>query len=186
MPDPIQQLRAEHANMAQLLDLLELQIGLFHEGAQTDYELMLDIVYYLTNFPDQFHHRIEDAAFAKLAERDPSVRPEVNRLLGEHHVLAASGKQLLERLEAVVNGTVTTREAIEVPAATYVSFYRHHLNREEVDLFFRAERLLGPEDWKAVRSAVGRETDPLFGGQVEQRFKALRQQIETIGAGTTR
>ena len=182
MSDPIQKLRAEHANMARLLDLLESQIGLFHDGAQTDYELMLDIVYYLTNFPDQFHHRIEDAAFAKLAERDPSVRAEVNRLLGEHQVLAASGKQLLERLEAVVNGTVTTREAIEVPAATYVSFYRHHLNREEVDLFSRAERLFGAEDWRAVGSAVDRATDPLFGSQVEQRYLTLRKQIEAMGA----
>jgi len=184
MSDPIRKLRGEHANMARLLDLLESQIGLFRAGAQTDYELMLDIVYYLTNFPEQFHHRTEDAAFARLAERDPSVRSEVSRLLGEHQVLASSGKLLLEQLEAVVNGTVTTREAIEVPAATYVSFYRHHLDREEVDLFSRAERVLGPEDWTAVGSVVGRETDPLFGSQVEQRYQALRQQIESMGADT--
>jgi len=52
--------KAEHVDFLQLLDLLELQIGPFHEGATPNYDLMLDIVYYLTHFADKFHHPRED------------------------------------------------------------------------------------------------------------------------------
>jgi hypothetical protein len=44
----IDKLQKEHADFAKLLGLLEAQIELFHHGEQSDYDLMLDILYYMT------------------------------------------------------------------------------------------------------------------------------------------
>ena len=55
MQEQILKWKAEHVDFLRLLDLLELQISLFHEGTTPNYDLMLDIVYYLTHFPDTFH-----------------------------------------------------------------------------------------------------------------------------------
>ena len=52
MPDCIALWHAEHVNFATHLDLLEGQLDLFHTGASPDYELMLDIMYYMAHYPD--------------------------------------------------------------------------------------------------------------------------------------
>ena len=51
MSDPIALWHAEHANFAKLLDLLEGQLDLFHKCESPDYELMLDIMFYMTPLP---------------------------------------------------------------------------------------------------------------------------------------
>jgi hemerythrin-like domain-containing protein len=87
---------AEHVNFARLLDLLEKQVAAFHVGEQPNYDLMLDVVYYLRHYPDQVHHPQEDVAFARVLERDPTMKSQIDRLMQEHHVIAAVGETLRE------------------------------------------------------------------------------------------
>lgn len=49
MTNDIDKLQKELADFAKLLSLLEAQIELFHHGEQSDYDLMLDIFYYMTS-----------------------------------------------------------------------------------------------------------------------------------------
>jgi hemerythrin-like domain-containing protein len=46
---------------------------LFHHGEQPDCDLMLDIFYYMTHYPDRFHHPKEDFAFARVMRPQESV-----------------------------------------------------------------------------------------------------------------
>jgi hemerythrin-like domain-containing protein len=177
MSNQIKRWKAEHADFVRLLSILNSQIRLFHDEAEPNYELMLDIVYYLTHFPDRFHHPKEDIAFGKLAQRDPSIQIRVRELLGEHRVIAAAGKRLVEQLNSILAGAILEREAVEVNAATYVAYYRQHMAREETDLFPRVEGFLSNADWKAVSDAIPLEADPLFGRKVGQRYQQLHQQI---------
>ena len=120
----------------------------------------------------------EDVALGKLGELDPSVRAMIQRVLGEHQVIASAGKQLVEQIEAVLNGAMLARESVEVAAATYITYYRHHMAREELDLFPVAEKILRPADWKSVAAGIPPEDDPLFGKQVKERYRALHSRIE--------
>lgn len=169
--------KAEHVEFARLLDILESQIGLFHRETTVNYELMLDIVYYLTQYPDRFHHPREDIAFARLVERDPSAEHRVRELLIEHRVIANSGKKLVEQLDAILGDAILTRESVEASAATYIVYYRQHMAREEAELFPRAGDVLNDADWKAVGEAINAEADPLFGAKVGLRYQQLRRQI---------
>ena len=124
-------------------------------------------------------------ALGKLGERDPSVRALIQRVLGEHKVIASAGKQLVEQLDAVLNGALLARESVEAAAATYVSYYRHHMAQEETDLFPIAEKVLRPQDWKSVTDAIPPEQDPLFGSDVKERYRVLHEQIE-LASGSRR
>ena len=68
MSDTIALWHAEHVNFAQLLDLLEGQLDLFHKGESPYYELMLDIMFYMTHYLNQLHHPKEDSAFARIKQ----------------------------------------------------------------------------------------------------------------------
>ncbi len=184
MSNQITKWKAEHFDFIRLLSILESQIGLFHEGAGANYELMLDIVDYLTQFPDRFHHPREDIAFGKLAERDPSIRIRVRELFGEHKVIASAGKRLVEQLDGILGGAMLARESIKVDAATYIAYYRQHMAGEETDLFPRAEGVLSDEDWRAVGDAITPEADPLFGAKVGERYQQLYRQIVLASEGS--
>lgn len=182
MAEAISLWHAEHVNFARLLDLLERQVSTFHEGESTDYDLMLDIVEYLREYPDRFHHPREDVAFGRLIEREPSMRLPINRLLQEHRVIAAAGAELMERLNEIVDGAMVERASVEAAAATYLAYYRHHLATEEREILPRAASLLTPDDWQAVDAAIAPGVDPMFGASPQDRYKALLQLIEDRNA----
>jgi hemerythrin-like domain-containing protein len=177
MVEPIAAWHAEHVHFTRLLDLFEKEVGVFHAEEQPNYELMLDIVHYLRYYPDRFHHPREDAAFARLVERDPELELPIARRLQEHRVIAVAGETLLAQLQAVIEEAIVARSALETVAATYLVYYRHHLATEEREVIPRAAELLTPEDWAAVAAAVPAGADPLFGQDSEERYRELRRRI---------
>ena len=178
MTDNIARWRAEHINFARLLDLLEGQLDLFHKGDAPSYPLMLDVMYYMTHYPDLFHHPKEDLAFAKVREREASAKAVVDELMGQHIVLRESGGKLVEHLDGIVNGAaILARESVEAPGRTYVEYFRNHMHKEETELFPSASTVLRKEDWAAIDAVMHDRQDPLFGKTVEKRYEALQRQI---------
>jgi len=174
---PVAQWHAEHQYFGRLLGLLQQELDKFHRGERPDYELMLDVVAYLRDYTDRYHHPREDAAFARLAARCRDLKLDLGRLAQEHRVLARAGETLRGHLEAILVGALVQRSEVEVAAATYLVYYGNHIAKEEELVLPRAAEMLKPADWQAVRSAVKPAADPLFGERPEARFKALRRRI---------
>jgi len=177
MPNPIAAWHTEHVYFNQLLGLLQKEIDVFHGGERPNYELMLDIVAYLRDYSDRFHHPREEIAFARLAKRCPDLELTLSRLSQEHRVIAHAGEALREQLQAILGGAIIPRAAVEVAAATYLVYYGNHIAREEEDVLTRASKELKTEDWEAVRTAVPPARDPLFDADPEERYRELRRQI---------
>lgn len=176
-PDPIATWHAEHVYFSQLLSLLHKQVDVFHTGQRPNYELMLDIISYLRDYSDRFHHPREDVAFARLAKRCPDLQPALARLSQEHRVIAHAGETLLGYLQAILDDALVPREQVEAAAATYLVYYRNHIATEEGDVLARAASNLTREDWEAVKAAAPPGPDPLFGPEPDKRYRDLRRQI---------
>ncbi|MGQ0509810.1 MAG: hemerythrin domain-containing protein [Betaproteobacteria bacterium] len=175
--DPIQAWQTEHRYFRQLLALLEKEVDRFHRDSTPNYELMLDIISYLREYSDQFHHPREDAAFARLARSCPDLELVLARLDQEHRVIAHAGEALRQLVQAVVAGAVMPRVEVEMAAATYLVYYGNHIGKEDEDILGRAAAVLTPEDWEAVRVSVAPVSDPLFGNAPAERFRELRRRI---------
>lgn len=188
MADPIARWHAEHGNFVRLLDLLEAWLGLFHVGEAPDYGLMLDVMYYMTHYPDLFHHPKEDLTYARIKAREPGIGPVVDEVMKQHVVLRESGEELVGRLERIVDGAgIMARENVEAPGRTYIEYFRSHMRTEEAELFPAARTVLSDEDWRAVDAAIRDQDDPLFGSSVEKRYQALHRQIaREAGCGCAR
>jgi hemerythrin-like domain-containing protein len=178
MPHTLTLWQAEHVNFARLLDLLERQLASFHEGASPDYELMLEIMYYMTHYPDVVHHPKEDLVFARIRERDPSARATIDRLMDEHATLKRDGQELVQELDGVLDGSIASRGRIEAAGRAYLATFRAHMGTEESEILPLAARLLRPADWTAIDAAIGQFQDPLFGPRTEQRYTALSRHIQ--------
>jgi len=177
MHEAVKLWHGEHMRFAWLLDFLQQQMTAFHAGKHPNYELMRDAVHYLQHYAGRFHHPREDVAFARMADRDPDTRLAINRLLQEHRVIEVAGAALLKHLEDILEDTVIERTAVEAAAATFLIYYRHHLAAEESDILPLAAQLLTREDWAAAAAAVPSGPDPMFGDDIDARYRDLRAQI---------
>lgn len=163
MTSQIAQWHAEHGNFSLLLSIFEEQVVAFRDGGSPDYDLMLEIVTYLREFGDCYHHPREDAAFTILVARDPRMRLPINRLLQDHRVIAVAGEELVARLHQVISGAHVLRATVEAAAALYLAYYRHHIAMEEREVLPRSRLVLNAQDWDTVGRAAPSNPDPLFG-----------------------
>ena len=169
--------QAEHRNFVKLLDLFEAELDRFSRGKAPDYELMLDIMFYMTRYPDALHHPKEDLAFARIAARQPAVRSLVDALTSEHAGLKRDGDALVIALDDIVNGAITSRDHVDAPGRAYVATFRAHIDAEEAKILPLAAKLLDRDDWAAIDEALQKLDDPLFGPPRDGRYAALRRRI---------
>jgi hemerythrin-like domain-containing protein len=157
--------------------LLETQLEVLGEGESPDYELMLDIMYYMTHYPDRVHHPIEDRIFEMMKKRAIGSQEQLDALIDQHTQLRENGNALFHELDDVVNGSIASRDDIATSARWYVAQFRKHMEAEETEVIPLAARSLHAEDWAALRDAVARVDDPLFGPTQLRRYAALREHI---------
>lgn len=172
------QLKVDHRNVARMLDLLERQLRALHDADQVDFELMHDIMVYMTHYPDTTHHPKEDLMLERLRERDASTAEVVARVMREHEGLSSKGTAFLDMLRHVVDGAMVARDELENVGHDYVDFLRHHMTMEDQQAFPLAEQTLLEEDWAEVAVAFAAQEDPVFGPVVQEQFKALLQFIQ--------
>jgi len=178
MTDHVARWREDHRNFTRLLDFLGTQVDLIRKAESPNYDLMVDVVHYLTQYSDLFHHPKEDLIFAKLKQRDGHTGTVVDDLAREHAALRKTGEKLLENLEGIVNGDVVlTREAVEADGRAYIDKLRRHMQREETELFVAAATVLSDRDWAAINAALPDPEDPLFGKTVKRHYSALHRQL---------
>lgn len=175
--DPVSAWHTEHVFFGKLLKLLQRELDVFHRGEQPNYELMQNIVTYLREYSDRYHHPREDEAFRRLASRCPDLELPLARLHQEHRVIANAGEKLLDLLNAVQEDIVLPRAGIETALATYLVYYNSHIAKEEGDILTRASMVLTSTDWEAVKAAAPVGRDPLFGDLPDERFRELRHLI---------
>ena len=168
---------ADHVNFARLLDLLEEELQRFHQGDSPQYELMLDIMYYMTHYPDVLHHPKEDLVFAIVKVRKASVAGVVDELAEQHIMIKELGDELVRDLDDIVNGSITPRARLEEAARAYITSFRTHMRKEEAEILPLAAQLLDAKDWSDISAKIRHIEDPLFGTSAEERYSALRRQI---------
>jgi len=182
MAEALRLLRREHANLTRLLKVLDRQIALLGGGGQPDYDIIRGVVDYCPDFPDLCHHPKEDLVLAKLRQRDPKAAEKVGDLEGEHVKLAALTRRFTEAIERVLMEEELPRDWILGRAREFESAYRRHIAMEEQIFFPAAEHALGVSDWAGIDARVADRDDPLFGGRVAERFRALSEEVLALDA----
>jgi hemerythrin-like domain-containing protein len=175
--NPVDIWHTEHVYFSRLLELLRHEVEVFETGRRPRYELMLDVISYLREYSDRFHHPREDVAFARLARHRPELELVLARLRQEHRVIATAGEKLFGLLSAALDDTMVSRADVEAAAATYLVYYRGHIASEENDVLAHAARCLTEEDWEAVNAAVPPGADPVFGDIPGKHYHDLRRQM---------
>lgn len=177
MPDTIERLRAEHANLEALVRLLDSRPVMAAEAGAADIALLVDALCYLTHFPDVSHHPLEDRIVARLRNKDALPPGFGDEIEAQHATLARQGTDLMRDLESAAREETMSWELVGANVRLYAERLRHNMMVEELVLFPAAARCLDDDDWRAIDDAPGRRPDPLFPTPVEDRFIQLHRVI---------
>jgi len=180
----LKELRQDHRNMAILLDLLQQEVDRIDRRDESpDFELMHDIMRYMTVYPDATHHPREDLIYAGMQAKQPELAKGLEKVEVDHKEIAELGKRVRDDVAAIVAGTIVAKEQVIGDAQQYVHRLRKHMTWEEEDLFPRADSM--GEDLKLDTSDL-EATDPIFGAKRESSFANLSQTIERVENPTGR
>lgn len=177
MSAAIEALKRDHENIAKLLEILESEILAIEVGKTPDHALMRDIMRYMAEHSDRFHHPKEDLIFAQLLKREPTVRADVEELITEHVFIRLAGQEFIGSLHSSGADSVDAREQLGVFGSRYVRALRDHMGKEENKLFPVATAMLTREDWKMIDAAIDTIDDPLFDEMTSDDYQRLYRAI---------
>jgi hemerythrin-like domain-containing protein len=182
LADLLRDLREDHRNMSIMLDLLSQQIDQIREGERPDYELIHDIMRYMTIYSDAVHHPKEDVLYSAMRAEKPELAEGLERVGPEHRDIAVTGEALRHDVEAVASGAAVTRECLVNDATEYVHTLRRHIAWEEEDLFRRANDLIREEKEMFIDISNFDQLDPVFGPHRKHSFENLLRNIKNLSA----
>ena len=177
MSNVVAALDRDHGNIAKLLELLESEILAIEVGKTPDYPLLQNIMRYMTQYPDRFHHPIENLVFARLVKRDAGARADVDDLLEEHIAIGLAGQSFDKLLRISHADSVEVREQLGAAGLAYIRTLREHMSKEEKKLFPLAMEVLTKKDWKDIDEEVDAVDDPVFGAANADGYQRLYQLI---------
>lgn len=181
MPESIKllmtQLREDHRNMAVLLNLLEQETEKLHAEQDADFELMHDVLRYMTIYADAVHHANEDKVYAELKAARPDLASGMNRVTQDHHTIEQHGMSLRESFASVVSGEPMRRVTLVTATSRYVDALRRHMHWEESDLFRRIDRMVADGHEFVELANIVNLRDPVFSRDVDAQFLGLVESV---------
>lgn len=172
------ELRRDHRNMSLLLDLLEQESNRLFDGEDVDFELLHDIMQYMTMYPDTVHHPKEDRVYAELKAVRPDLSIGFDRIVVDHRNIAELGSKLRNDIESVISGGILPKNSVVADALRYVNTLRGHMQWEELDLFRRIEEMVSEGHALIEAATFLQNSDPVFGPEVEQKFQRLFDSVK--------
>ena len=176
----ITQLELEHRNLDKLAGLLSrFRPALFDlPPAQSEIILLVDVLSYLTEFPDVHHHPVEDRIVDALRDKGALSSDLSEEIERQHRVLARQGQALMRDLESAAREETVSWTQLPIEIRLYAERLRHNMVVEELTLFPLAVTALGDADAQAIGALLSQAPpDPLFVDQAMARFADLHKII---------
>ncbi len=138
MSELLDRLIDDHKYMQEIQTCLKKEMHRhFAEGAKIDLGLMQDIMYYLRNYADCFHHPLEDLIYVRLRDRieNPVAFEMLEKMELEHAELKRRTRLLQEDFNALANGETVSDERLKFDLFEYIEMSETHIACENHYLF---------------------------------------------------
>ncbi|HJV79646.1 hemerythrin domain-containing protein [Noviherbaspirillum sp.] len=178
----VSQLQREHRNLDKLVGLLSRFPAppSALPPAPSEINLLVDVLFYLTQFPDVHHHPVEDRIVAALRSKKALPADLGEEIERQHHVLARQGRELMRDLESAAREETVSWAQLPLEIRLYAERLRHNMMVEELSLFPLAVAMLDASDVQAIGADLAQApSDPLFDHTATTRFADLHRVIAT-------
>ncbi|PKH04618.1 hemerythrin domain-containing protein [Moritella sp. Urea-trap-13] len=174
----------DHEQVEQLLNVLTEQLAeLESEQQGVNFKLMDDIVHYLRNYIDRYHHPKEDLIYSYYLEHYVEDADMPNRLASEHQSLNFLSRELSSVLNMIQLDSVMPFDELAVQLRGFVDKQRSHIQYENnVVMPLMAEKFT-PDDWCHIEHLWknGDVQDVKTFATYNEAYDRLKQRIVNAG-----
>ena len=171
-------LKDEHRYFQSLFDIAHEQQELLENDGDVDLDILQEVLQYLAEYPDDYHHPREDLMFDRLREMDSKSGKIIDNVLAGHDEIHKEGNRLYFTVMRANNGENIRRGKLSGDLKRFVSGYEKHMHEEEDAVFTRALETLSNDDWAELDEQMEHVDDPLFGTRVRRRYRHLANVLE--------
>ena len=171
----LSELHREHINIAKLLDLLRQQLFAIRSEKEVRYRLLRDILSYLSEVADQYHHPQEDLIYDYYRQFRCSDDQFSTRLSEEHARVVTAGQELTELVDMILMDSVIPLEQLTAKLEAFIVLQQCHMDYEESEIFPLLRSKLSEDDWRHLEQnwRSKKAEDPLFGRVVAERYRDI-------------
>ncbi|GAB6261482.1 hemerythrin domain-containing protein [Photobacterium sp. CCB-ST2H9] len=171
-------IHTEHGYISRLLRLLRTKLTAIREGHEVNYQLIRDIVTYLQNQAEHYHHPKEDVIYHYYINHYGNEQ-RILDLEAEHLELAALTAEFAETVDMILMDAVIPLDVFADKLNVFVERQKQHLEMEEKQVFPAIRKRFTSADWAAVESEYQDcLSDPLFGQEVSAQYRELARRLE--------
>ena len=177
---PTEELKTEHRAIERMLHILEKVATLLEGDRTVRQEDLEQIITFIQVFADRCHHaKEEDLLFGAMQEAGiPRQGGPIEVMLMEHEQgrgYVAGMRQALSRYAA---GEGAAASDIAKNARGYVALLTQHIAKEDNILYPLADRVLSPQQQKALREGFEDIEEHVIGHGRHEAFHALLERLE--------
>lgn len=169
----IEQLHQDHINLSRLLEVMEMKIQKLKAGDSPNFQLLSELVEYIGNYADQFHHPREDLMYHYFESRDAELDKNLDACERQHSDLKTLSREVTETVDAVMHDAVIPMSEFIDRLETFVQRERAHINFEEQTIFPAINAVAKSGDWQALEQELPQPEDPLFGEKQGESYREL-------------
>lgn len=171
------ELHQDHINLNKLLVMLRTKVDDLRAGEQPNFSLMGDVIHYISNYADGFHHPREDRMYAYFEGRNEELDSLLTTCEQEHENLKSTSTHLKESIESVLHDSVMPMSEFADLLDSYITQQTAHLNFEEGSIFPKLEAVASESDWEKLAVELPKPTDPLFGEKQAHEYTDLYKEL---------
>lgn len=162
MKQIMSELTQDHQHINALLTILKNKLVTLEGSGRPDFNLMSEVLDYLDDYADGYHHVREDLIFNYLCTHHPECDSLVNQARQEHQELAQLTGGLRESVDQVLLDTPFLLHDFTQQLARFIDKQSEHLSMETDRLFPLIEKSMTLNDWQQFASQVPTRQNPLL------------------------
>jgi hemerythrin-like domain-containing protein len=142
----------EHVYIKKVIAAVKKDCEQLAEGGSVNVELYRNVIDFVRNFADKYHHMKEESnLFNLISEQNESLKTGViTGMLLEHDMGRMYIKRLEEDLLQYEKGDVSRKAYIIASALSYSIMLEEHIDKEDTVVYTMARRILGQETQESL------------------------------------
>ncbi len=136
--ESLKMLSEEHENILKLIEILEKECELIRNGKEVDKEFFIEVIDFIRNYADKFHHaKEEDILFKEFCKKESELHCNpVEQMLYEHDL----GRGFVKAIEEGIK--TNDKEKVIENSNSYAQLLKEHIFKEDNVLYPMTDEVL--------------------------------------------
>lgn len=159
----VEQLHEDHKQLVRILFHLEKEVKALSGLAAPagSLEVIINILDYIQEYPEIWHHPTEDVLFEVLLDKDVGGVAVLTELMEEHSMLELLTANLHEYINKIAVDAPDRERALAMrfvkSTSDYISRQLNHMERERQQLFPLVDMHLNQSDWDLIQQRLDKQ-----------------------------